>query len=110
MNRLELKKKLEDLGIPTYSYSLYGGTDINKTILEWGIKWRIHEIDERGGDHEIASFNTEEEACEYFYQMEYKWKKNEVMLKEKKQKVFPNSEKRTFIVSGDGNIEEEKPL
>jgi hypothetical protein len=41
MNVQELKIKLDKLGISEDSYSLYGGVDILKAILEWGIKWRI---------------------------------------------------------------------
>jgi hypothetical protein len=40
MNRKELKSNLDKLGIREDSYSFYGGVDILKAILEWGIKWR----------------------------------------------------------------------
>ena len=66
MDRIELKKKLDKLGVSSAIYSLYGERDFNKTILEWGIKWRIYGIDERGGEHEKETFSNENEACEYF--------------------------------------------
>jgi hypothetical protein len=45
MNRVQLKKELDKLQIPQYAYSLYGGIEINKIILEKGVKWRVHTID-----------------------------------------------------------------
>lgn len=105
MNRKELKLKLDELGILEDSYSLYGGVDILKDILEWGIKWRIHGIDERGNDHNIALFDTEAEACEYFYEMKKKAKEREERIKNIPPYVPPPSEKRTFIVSKTGEVD-----
>jgi hypothetical protein len=109
MNRKELKSNLDELGIREDSYSLYGGVDILKAILEWGIKWRIHEIDERGNDHNIAFFDTETEACEYFYGMMKKNKEREERMNDMPPYIpLPPEEKRTFIVSeiGETNIRE----
>jgi len=102
MNRKELKIKLNELNIPEHSYSLYGGVDILKTILEWGNKWRIHEIDERGNDLEIAVFNTEEEACEYFLKI---MEKHSKIIEESYRKKYipPKDIKRTFIASNSGS-------
>lgn len=107
MNRKELKLKLNELNISEDSYSLYGGVDILKTILEWGIKWRIHEIDERGNDYEIATFDKEEEACDYFFKLMEKHIK--ILEESYKNKYVPKQEiKRTFIASEDGIIKDEQ--
>ncbi|HLP05343.1 MAG TPA: hypothetical protein VK152_07950 [Paludibacter sp.] len=107
MDRIELKEKLDKLGISQTLYSLYGERDFNKTILEWGTKWRIYGIDERGGEHEKALFENENEACEYFYSMMYKFKSNMVEF-DKRVYVEKPKEKRIFIVSSTGNTNIQK--
>jgi hypothetical protein len=69
MNREGLKLKLDKLGVPSDSYSLYGGDAILKTTIgRKNGKWIIYEIDERGNHLQQYSFDTEEEVCEQFYQ------------------------------------------
>jgi hypothetical protein len=103
MNRVQLKKELDKLQIPQYAYSLYGGIEINKIILEKGGKWRIYTIDERGNDDEIGLFNTEEEACDFFYNEMVKWKKNDDYYKNYKEILYPVEKNRIFKVSTNGN-------
>jgi hypothetical protein len=102
MNRFQLKEELDKLQIPQYAYSLYGGVEINKTILEEGGKWRIYTIDERGNDDEIGLFGTEEEACDFFYGEMLKWKKNDDFYKNYKEILSPIGEKRIFKVGANG--------
>jgi hypothetical protein len=69
MNRRELKKKLDELNIPPFSYSLYGGNAILIPILgKKRGKWVIYEFDERGSHYQQYSFDKENDACECFYQ------------------------------------------
>jgi hypothetical protein len=72
MNRKELKLKLEEQGIPNTWYSLYGENIPDSYVLEGSIfnnKWSIVYFGERGKIENIASFNSEEQACYYFYQL-----------------------------------------
>lgn len=106
MDRIELKKQLDKLDISSAIYSLYGERDFNKTILEWGVKWQIYGIDERGGEHEKATFETEDDACDYFYNMMVKFKRH---LDESEKNVCVEETKRIFIVSntGDANVQKD---
>ena len=105
MNRKELKTKLDEIGIPTSWYSLYGERILDTLVLEWGFKWRIFVFGERGQETEIASFDTEDEACEYFYQEMKKGKEREERIKNMPPYIPPPpEEKRTFIASGTGEI------
>jgi hypothetical protein len=69
MNREELKKELDELGIPPFSYSLHGGDAILIPIIgrKHG-KWFIYEFDERGNHYQQYSCDKEEDICEFFYQ------------------------------------------
>jgi hypothetical protein len=70
-----------------------------------------HDIDERGNDHNIAFFDTEAEACEYFYEMMKKNKEREERIKNMPPYVPPPPPpKRTFIVSetGEANVHKNK--
>lgn len=108
MDRTELKAMLDKLGIHDSIYSLYGERGIDKIILEWGIMWRIYGIDERGGEHEEAKFETEGEACEYFYNMMVKFKKNMDDFNDQIPFEPPKIEKRIFVVSNTGTSEIKK--
>ncbi len=108
MNRNELKIILEKMDIPNTGYSLYGERGLDRTILEWGLKWRIYSINEKGGEHEIAAFGTESEACEYFYNMMIKYK---FFLDRMEHDVYvptPPEVKRIFIVSNTGDTDVQK--
>ena len=62
----ELQNRLSMFGALHY-YSLnanYPGTH----ILRYNRKWEYFYLDERGGIHNLKTFATEEEACEYAYQ------------------------------------------
>jgi hypothetical protein len=71
MNREELKKRLEEQGIPNTWYSLYGERTPDSYVLERSIvnKWSIIYFGERGKVEKIASFDSEEQVCLYFYQL-----------------------------------------
>jgi hypothetical protein len=99
---------LDKLNISNSMYSISGERDFDRIILEWGLKWRIYYIDERGGENEIAKFETEGEACEYFYSMMVKFK-NTMNDSDKQSPIeLPKEEKRIFIVSDNGNIDMQK--
>lgn len=106
MNRKELEIKLNESNISPNTYSLYGGVDINKTILNFDLLWSIYEIDERGNVHIIKDYEKEDDACDYFYilimKIEYWNNKIETIIEEE-----PEQNKRTFYVSTDGNISTE---
>lgn len=64
MNRLQLAKKLEEIGVPSRVYSLHGASD-NKTCIEQrNGKWYVFFF-ERGQENVIKVFDTETEACEF---------------------------------------------
>lgn len=76
MNKKELIRKLNILGIPEDYYNLYGKNNAETTILaKKKDKWLIYGIDERGGYHEYGIFDTESDACDFLYQrmVEFKW-------------------------------------
>jgi hypothetical protein len=100
---------LDKLGILNSIYSINGERDFDRIILEWGLKWRIYYIDERGGENEIAKFETEEDACEYFFNMMKKNKEIEEKMRNFKPNKKDEEKKRIFIVSntGDTNIQKD---
>jgi hypothetical protein len=69
MNIKELKIKLNELNISEELYSLYWNNLPETTVLDHQSKWLIYRIDERGGKGRVFSFDTENKACDYFYQM-----------------------------------------
>jgi len=103
MNKVELITKLDELEVSETEYSLVGNNLPDTFVLDHQSQWLIYGIDERGGKGRIFSFNTEDEACEYFYQM---MKKN----KERSDRIAnmppyippPPEEKRIFVVSNTG--------
>jgi hypothetical protein len=110
MNRIELKKKLDELEIPTEWYSLYGERNSDTYVLEWSFKWEIFFF-ERGRIDKIASLDSEEDACHYFYDMMVKNKAIEDKIKNMEYvNPIKKEERRIFIVSdtGDTNIEKEE--
>lgn len=107
MNRIELKKKLDELNISDKKYSLFGIMQPDTIILEWSFKWEIFYFDERGNTHKIASLNSESEACDYFLNMMIKNKEIEEKMKNYKPNIKEEEKKRIFIVSntGDTNVQ-----
>ena len=69
MTIIELKSELDNQEISEKRYSLFGANLPETLVLDHQSKWLIYGIDERGGKGRIFSFDTEDEACEYFYQM-----------------------------------------
>lgn len=67
MTKADLKKYLEDNNVPETLYSLDGGTDEEKICLEnvHG-RWRVYHV-ERGKQTNEKYFQSEEEACNYFF-------------------------------------------
>lgn len=69
MTLLELKTKLNDLGIAPKSYSLDGNLEPDRMIIrpEGGI-WRVFYFDERGNRCDERAFENEDKACECVYE------------------------------------------
>lgn len=68
MDRTELKKELDLLGVGEARYSLYDELKSDCIILFHNYyKWEVFYLDERGGRNEEKSFKTENEACLYIY-------------------------------------------
>jgi hypothetical protein len=67
MNKDELNKLLMNSNIPKDLYSLEGGFPNEALCLnnEDG-KWEVY-YSERGIKSQLEKFNSEEEACNYFY-------------------------------------------
>jgi len=111
MNIQELKSKLDELGISEKEYSLYGNNLPETFVLDHQSKWLIYGIDERGNKGRIFTFETENDACEYFYEVMRKAKEREERIKNIPPYVPPPpAEKRTFIVSetGEANVQKDK--
>ena len=103
MNVQELKSELDRLGIPEKEYSLFGNNLPETFVLDHQSKWLIYSIDERGGKGRIFSFETENDACKYFYQEMKKGKEREERIKNMPPYIPPPpEEKRTFVVSNTG--------
>ena len=70
MNVEELKKNLEELGIPKRRYSINGDIASDIYILqEVHTYWESFYIDERGGENDHHRFDNEYDACEYFLEI-----------------------------------------
>jgi hypothetical protein len=74
MNRDKLKIKLDELGISSKDYSLYGKLDAETNVLKKinTHKWQVFKLDERCGIFDLYSFDTEDAACNYFYLLKIK--------------------------------------
>ena len=114
MKRKELQKKLDELNIPEFWYSLDGEVLPNRSILQKGGGqkgyWVTYGIDERGSKSDFREFYYEDEACEHFYQMMKKGKEREERIKNMPLYIsLQQAEKRTFIVSdtGETNVQGE---
>lgn len=68
MNKNELKQKLISSNIPKDTYSLEGGLPNEAYCINQNEdKWEVY-YSERGQKSGLKIFDSEEEACEYFYQ------------------------------------------
>lgn len=83
MRLKELKQKLKEEKISPYRYSfdeksgyIMGDTTV---LVQKDGKWQVY-YTERGSIFNLHVFNTEEEACEYFYQEIEKVKDDNLML------------------------------
>lgn len=66
MNRTDLERELDLLGVNTYRYSLYGELNPDTMILYQNYnKWEVFYLDERGGRETKGVFDSEAEACDY---------------------------------------------
>lgn len=67
MNKDDLEKKLREKGIPQDAYMLSRGFPNEKFCFSnEGNTWEVY-YSERGMKTNLKKFNTEEDACEYFY-------------------------------------------
>lgn len=63
----QLKNKLDELGIPEDLYSIMvGGLPNERLCIIKDEMWQVY-YSERGKRTGLRTFETEEEACEYFY-------------------------------------------
>ncbi|HAF34742.1 MAG TPA: hypothetical protein DCS36_04825 [Sphingobacterium sp.] len=70
MNRIELKEKLEFLGINEHFYDLYGNLNSDSVILYQSYnEWQVFYLDERGKRNNIKIFKTEDQACLYILEL-----------------------------------------
>lgn len=70
MNRIELKEKLDNLGVRETSYSLYDDLMPGRIVLYHSYhEWQVFYFDERGGRNDEKIFTSEEEACKYIYKL-----------------------------------------
>ena len=68
MKKDELKKALEDKGIPKELYNLDGiGRTDERFCIECNNKWEVY-FCERGIKTTDLIFDTEEEACQYIFE------------------------------------------
>ena len=107
----ELKSKLDGLGVSEKEYSLFGNNLPETFVLDHQSKWLIYSIDERGGKGRIFAFETENDACEYFYEIMKRAQEREERINNMPPYVPPQKErKRTFVVSetGETNVQKDK--
>lgn len=65
MNKIELRRALVSLGVPSSIYSLSGGqADERVCLYQYDEKWRVSFF-ERGQERVLGTFATEVAACEF---------------------------------------------
>jgi len=70
MDKMELKNKLNLLGVSSHEYSLDGELVADNIILYISYhKWEVFYLDERGGRNDEKVFDSENEACEHIYKL-----------------------------------------
>jgi hypothetical protein len=68
MNRQELKYKLDEIGINTGFYSLFGELLPDRIVLCQNYdKWEVFYFDERGNRNNEIIFHSESDSCNYIY-------------------------------------------
>ncbi|WP_226681963.1 hypothetical protein [Sutcliffiella horikoshii] len=68
MKKQELEKTLINANVPNDLYNLNGGLPNEAFCLNRNQNlWEVY-YSERGVKSQLKKFNTEEEACDYFYQ------------------------------------------
>jgi hypothetical protein len=68
VNKVELKTKLDSLGINENFYSLDGQPLPDRIVLYQSYdNWNVFYFDERGNRNDEAAFASESEACQYIY-------------------------------------------
>jgi len=68
MNRRELKKIFDDLGIPESRYSLWDELKTDSIIIYHNYsKWEVFYLDERGRRNYLKICSSEDEACRLVY-------------------------------------------
>lgn len=68
MNVNQLKKVLVIMGIPDRYYSINSGLKPDSFILRNVYAyWEYFYMDERGGENEYKRFESESEACDFFF-------------------------------------------
>jgi hypothetical protein len=89
MDKIELKTKLDLLGVNSHEYSLDGELIPDNIILyNSHDKWEVFYLDERGGRNDEKVFGFEKEACEHIYKL-FKESK-EIENKYLKQRIKPS--------------------
>ena len=69
MTTIELKKKLEELNVPRSFYSINGDLSSDTYILNHVYNyWEYFYFDEKGRVMGYKRFESESEACNYFFQ------------------------------------------
>jgi len=77
MNKIELKEKLNKMGVIPSEYSLEGSiADWDKIVLYQNYaKWEVFYLDERGNRDSLEIFDNEADACQQIYnEFRRKWK------------------------------------
>lgn len=69
MKKQILEQKLISLGVPSHMYSLHDGLPNEAYCLNKNNRfWEVY-YSERGIKSGVKQFDSEEEACEYFYRL-----------------------------------------
>ena len=78
MTIFELSKRLQEARVPSTIYNLSGGLPSEKHCIAKQNESEIWEVyySERGNKSSLKTFNTEEEACNYFYYWVFKTAQN----------------------------------
>ena len=69
MNRLDLKKELDELNISPRVYSLFGEVSPDTIIIDKisNNRWEVYYFDEKGNRDTEKEFQSEHDACVYLY-------------------------------------------
>lgn len=68
MNIEELKRTLDELGVPPRWYVINGSLKSNVYVLNYvHTYWEYFYFDERGNENGYKKFRKEDEACDYLF-------------------------------------------